>query len=443
MAAAASPPAAAPASPAAPAVAPAPATPATHVQPPGEQPESAWLSEVGADIEEFDRTGNQPQNRPRQGAAPKPAAPPPDDDLEVPAPPEKPAAAARPGEQPVPPAAEDETRLPAPQLRKAHAELKKKVNTEYEPELQRLRAQVKQLEERPAAEPEETKTRLTELQKRVEEQEAHIRFVDYQNSEDYLKNYWQPYQDAWNEALSDLNELEVENRFGTRRPATQADINHLASLKLGERRNAANAMFGDSADDVMAHVRKILDLSQKQSKALADNKANSAKLAQERQNQALDQNKQRIATWERQNSSLATKYPDWFAKNAQDPTGSTLLDKGFLLADLLFGEVKEPQWGLLPKSFQDDLRANGGKLSPEGRIRLHAVLRNKAAAFDRIAYQLKEVKAELAEAKKALSEYEDSEPPVGGSAPRRAGAPAVGSVDEANAELEALDRVGR
>lgn len=427
----AAPPTAAPKS--APASAPSPAPKAAGPAPSKEAPEAEWLTEVGEDLQDLD------EGKPQRVRAPKDDQAPPKPEDDAPPAPEKP----KPGEKaPTAAPVEDETKgMGLPQVRKAFNELKKKVASDYEPEVTRLRAQVAELEQRQPVDVKPFEEKLTTAQKRIADQEAVIRFLKYQESEDFKANYQKPYEDAWKNALNDLAEMDIELVEGGTRKPTENDLIRLASMRLGEARAEANRMFGDSADDVMSHVRTVRDLYGKQQAALENEKKNAAKIAEEHKQTSSRAAAERDTAWETGNKQLSAKFPKWFAKDAEDAEGNALLDKGFAISDMLFatGQMTPERISMLPKSFQDDIAANNGRLSPKKQVELHTLIRNKAAGFDRLARRVKTLATELEEARKTIAEYEASAPPGGGSAPT--GGSVTGDyLDEANAELDKLDK---
>ena len=430
-AAARAPPAAAP-------VAPTPAAPAPSPAPrQTEAPESEWLEEAGADLEAMDR-GEAVPDRGAYVPPKKPEKKPDDDAPPVP----DPKVVKKPDEKPKPPeaAAPDDKNLKLPELRKAYDTSKKKV-AELEPEVTRLRAQVAELEKRAPADVKPFEEKLTTAQKRIADQEALIQYLNYEKSQDFTDKYATPYREAWGKALTDLAEFEVELSDGQTRKGTQHDLMRLAGMTLGEARKEANRMFGDSADDVMFHVREVRRLADAQDKALKDAQTNATKFADENKTRAAEQSRLREQNWQTNNQSLAEKYPKWFAPDPEDTEGNSLLKKGFAVADLLFAPttLDDAARQLLPKSFLTDLEANKGRLSPGAETKLHAMIRNKAAGFDRLALRVKSLSKELEEANAKLSQYEESEPPTGGGAP--AGGAAVGDfLDDANAEIDKLDK---
>lgn len=435
--------------------APRPGTPAPDL----ERPQESWLDEVGNDLQELSDEGDRQAAGDRTPPKPKPQRQEPDRPADGEPADGEPAAGAEPepGGEPEPGAQPeagqpqgreaDVAKMTAPELRKAHKALQQKVNKELQPTIQRLEKELKEARSRPAGESEEQKAKYAALEKRIAEQEATIRFTDYQKSEEFRTKYQEPYVKAWNAALRDITDMEVELAGGGTRKATEDDLVRLGNLPLQKARTEANAMFGDSADDVMYHVRQLKSLASEQSAALERAQTEAQKRAQEEAKTAGTRRAERIQKWNENNQALATKYPAWFAKAEADPEGNTLLDKGFALVDLIFSP-QTVKLEYLPPAFANDIKTNDGKLSPDMQNRLHALIRNKAAGFDRLARYANMLKKELAEAKKSLAEFENSEPPAGGGARGgtggRGGArQTVGvTMEQIDADIDELDRKG-
>jgi len=79
-------------------------------------------------------------------------------------------------------------------------------------------------------------------------------------------------------------------------------------------------------------------------------------------------------------------------------------------------------------------------MSAEEMIAAHAEIRNKAAAFPRIAHKYKTAVARIAELEKALDEYEASAPAKGEATSGGEKGPAR---DDMESLLGGLDRIGR
>lgn len=386
--------------------------------------------EIDADLASLDD-----DNKGKQVAKPKPKP------IEKPEKPEEDQEPNLDDEPKTKPDAEPVKPVKAADLRTAYEGLKKRVKDEFEPKVAKLEARIKELE---SSGPETVKPIMEELEakkKRLDELESKIKFADYKESTEFKEKYEKPYQEAWKKASKDLEELTIPNDDGTTRQASAADLLQLANLPLGEARAAARQMFGDAADDVMAHRRVIRELSEAQTKALEDAKTNATerekKLAAQRQIEHQEVTKM----WTEANKALSEKYPLWFAESEGDTEGNELLRKGFSLADLHFVGVsglKPEQIDNLPPRFRDAIKAKGD-LDVKDRIALDAILRNKIASHTRLASSLKKSEARIKELEKALAEYEGSEPPAG-KAGGKTTSKRTDGLGEAMEELDAIDR---
>ena len=414
---------AAPPASASPTAAPAvlPASPASTPPPAGgDQSSSSWLDEAGRDIEALD-VNTPPPDTKGKGTKPDAQAKPP-----------------KPGDKPdddkgkTTPAPDDQTPKPirAAELRTAYDNLKKEKREVLEPKIQQLESKIKELEGR---QPEDTKPlmeKMTAAEKRAAELESHIQFVDYQRSREFQEKFAQPYTEAWTKAAADFGQLTVripdgedeithEPKFKSRQ-ATTDDLLYLANLPLTQMDEQAEALFGKSAPRVIRHVERVRELSDAQNKAVADAHKRSGEMVQIRQKQSAEMHQKQTALWTQFNKEIAERYPAMFAPAEGDTEGNTLLQKGFALADRLFAPSRENP----PKSLEE-------------RVQLHALLRNKIANHDRLARANRLLKAELAEARKELEQFDKSTPPAGGSQGAR---PASRSfIEEANSEIERLN----
>jgi len=374
-------------------------------------------------------------------------------DLDAPKPPEQKPDPAKPPAQPTKkpdekkaeaqPDKKEETPKPvkAAELRTAYEGLKKRVKDELEPELTTLRTRIKEIESK---KPEDNKPLIDELEstkKRRDELEEEIKYLNYQKSSEYQEKYVKPYQEAWQRALADLEELTVETAEGGSRTANAQDLLKLANLPLGEARKLARELFGDAADDVMAHRRTIRELSLAQNKALEDAQKNSAEREKELTARRQIEHQKALDLWREANETLAKKYPNWFAPADGDTEGNKLLTTGFALADLHFIGAKDltaEQIDALPQRFRDAIRAKGN-LDVQDRVSLDALLRNKIASHSRIAFRLKKATDRIKELEKSLAEYEESAPK---GKPGQSGSKGTGTgnyMAEVEAELDSLD----
>jgi len=421
----------------------APSAPAAPVAPPSQNDAISFDADIDADLASLDDSKPAPPSPPPKDKT-QDKEPPPAEGAKPPAKPQdKPGA--KPADKPSgdkPPEGEPVKPVKAADIRGAYEGLKKKIREEYEPEIQSLRSKVKEYE---TANPEQAEVLTKELEsikKRRDELESEIRFIRYEKSSEFQEKFAKPYEDAWAKAVAELSELTVTDEEGNSRTATANDLMQLANMPLGEARRVAKEMFGDAADDVMAHRRSIRELSAAQNKALEDAKKLSGEREKELATKRQIEHQQTIKLWQTANEELAKKYPKWFSHVEDDPEGNSLLDKGLALADLHFIGAKDltpEQVELLPGGFKDAIKLRGG-LSPKERVYLDALLRNKIASHGRIAAKLKSANARVKELETALAEFENSTPPSGKAGEGSGKGAVVNEFDEAQAELDAIDK---
>ena len=260
-------------------------------------------------------------------------------------------------------------------------------------------------------------TKLESAQKRADDLENEIRYVNYEKSQEFQTKYEEPYKKAWARAGKELSEIPLKTAEGER-PATIQDLAEIVNLPLGRARAVADEAFGPFADDIMGYRKEILGLLESKNAALEDAKKNSIQRDKDREAQ-----QQRLTgeiashikeTWEKANQEFLNdeKYGPQFKPIEGDQEGNTRLAKGFELVDRAFNE-----------------NPNNPNLTPEERakiVRRHAAVRNRAASWGRLHANYDKAMTELAALKKELEQYKASAPSTGGRQP--ASAPAHTSV---------------
>lgn len=334
-------------------------------------------------------------------------------------------------EAPLPEAPKEQPKAPEPEakpvkaaeLRTAYEKSKETIKTK-DAEITRLQNELKAAKSTPVDDPEK-KTLIEKFEateKRREELEKQLRVIAYEKSEEFKTKYDKPYREEWVKAASELQEFTVTLENGEERQATTDDLLKLCQMHPREARKEAMKMFGDVADDVMAMRRKIRELSDAQTKALTEAEQNAEAHHKEQQTQSLQQQQKMATLWQDENKAWQEKFPRWFKPEDGDEKGNELLAKGYAMADAAF--------------------SSNGNHTPEQRVKLHAELRNKAAAFPKVAYKLKEARTRIKELEKSLAEYENSEPKAGEGGKPRATTPVDGLTD-GFAELDSIAKKGR
>jgi hypothetical protein len=309
-------------------------------------------------------------------------------------------------------------------------EREKEARAKAEKEIQEMRASIVPGEERKTL-----VEKMAATEKRAKELEEHIRFVDYQKSEEFQTKYEQPYQKAWSRAMGELKELTVTDP-GTQavRAVTVDDIMELVNLPLQKAREVAVAVFGDFANDVMGHRKEIRNLFEAQTTALEDAKKNGSERIKQAQEFLTKQNtelKQHIeTTWAKLNEEALAdpKVSEYFKPREGEEEWNQRLSKGFELADRAFKE-----------------NPNNPQLTPEQRIsaiKRHVALKNRAAGWGPLKWENGQLKTQLAELKAELAKYKDTEPAPGGT--RTQGSPSgpVSGMDRIRQSLQKIARPG-
>lgn len=279
--------------------------------------------------------------------------------------------------------------------------------------------------------------KLKGLESRNKELEDHIRFVDYTRSSEYQTKYQQPYEAAWKRAMADVGQLQValNRETGEARPATAEDLGDLVNLPLGAARERAEALFGVFANDVMAYRKEIKGLWDAQSAAIEEAKKNGSQREEQQRQQMTAQGQELqktiTETWNKANAASLehAQYGQYFKPVEGNEEINKRLTKGFALVDAAFSGVPTDP-----------------RLTPQQReqvIQRHSAVRNRAAAFGRLVYELGEAKKQLETVTKELDEIKKTEPNVTGrnGQPTAAATPA-GARAQMQAALEKIARPG-
>lgn len=228
---------------------------------------------------------------------------------------------------------------------------------------------------------------LTALQAKLAE-------TDFTQSTDYQDRFYKPYVNAWTRAMTAVTGLQAQNEDGTPKAISKEDAEFLLSLPDAKAIAVAKQMFGDDVAAltiITAHKHRIAETMD----ALQQGKADFQKLSEDRRNKEFterqDMDKRLGELWQAESTKHLESSP-WFKPDENDPDGSALLEKGFEEANKAFSA----EWA--------------AKANPEERVRAHAALRNKAAAFDRLVAANEKLIAERDALKKERDELMDSAP---------------------------------
>ncbi len=275
--------------------------------------------------------------------------------------------------------------------------------------------------------------RLTSAEKRAQELEQEIRYVNYSKSQEFQEKYQKPYEEAWTRAMTEMSELEVvDPESGAGRKVSPSDLLELVNAPLIKAKQAAVEKFGDFADEVMAHRKEVRRLFQEQSDALKRVRAEGSEREKtiQSQTQTILTELQTFAksAWEKaQEASLADPENGAFFKPVEgDEERNNLLQKGYEFVDTSTQEnPMDP------------------RLTPDQRatiVKKHVAVRNRAAAYGVIKHEFKKLAAKHAAAMKKLQQYESSTPTTQGGARTQAQGTNGKAWDRSVARLRALAR---
>lgn len=280
----------------------------------------------------------------------------------------------------------------------------KKVINEWKLKAEAASAELEKIKSgAPVEPPKEFTERLTKAEARAKELEDHLRFLDYQKHPEFIDKYQKPYEAAWKRAMTELGEVGVTDAAtGQVRAATADDMMKLVTLPLGAAIQQAKEMFGEYAPYAIDHRNKIKELFDSQQNALKEAREGGAKREQEMQEKTQAQRSEAAKAiqqvWEQENRAISTdsEVGHYFTPVEGDQEGNTALVKGYQLVDKAFAE--NPQ---------------DPNITPEeraARIKRHVALRNRAAAFGRLRRWHEKDQATIAELKKELEQFKQSEP---------------------------------
>jgi hypothetical protein len=274
--------------------------------------------------------------------------------------------------------------------------------------------------------------RLQAIEKRNQELEEQIKFVDYSKSKEYQEKYDQPYKAAWERAMGELSELTVSGNDGAERPMEPADLLQLVNLPLKDALVLAEETYGPAAQTVMNYRKEIKGLFQQQQQALADarksgvEKSTADQTQQQAKMQALQQ--QAHTQWEQENARIVANETTgkYFKPVEGNDKINASLEKGYKFVDETMAV--------------NPLNPN---LSPEQRadaVRRHAALRHKAASWGRMRMEFESLQKDYQAALGRLKEFEGSVPGTGGDSTESGSAPA-GSVNRMGSMMDRLGKL--
>lgn len=262
---------------------------------------------------------------------------------------------------------------------------------------QELEQQVREFQQVKPTEDPRLKTyqeRLEAAEKRREELETEMRYSAYERSPEYLDKYQKPFEEAYQWGRQSVARLKVLQEDGATRPATPEDFDKIMLIPDdGDAVDVAEAMFGNKAKIVLDHRWEMKKLDASRYRAIEDFKKQGSERHQKMTETETRQREQIGRMWGELNNEAAERFPKYFKAEEGDEDGNKLLEEGYKLADQAF--------------------SSGNGMPPEQLVRIHASIRNRAAAFTREVYRNSKLTERVSELEKQLAEYQASEPGPG------------------------------
>ena len=285
--------------------------------------------------------------------------------------------------------------VPAPELRKAYQDLKAKhaqLQKEYET-----------FKTAPREDPEKKTLaeRLDAAEKRRQALEDDLRTTAYERSQEFKEKWQEPFLQSYQFGRDRTAAFKVTDGEGNIRQGTPEDFDYIMQIQDDDQAaQVVEQMFGSLKGAVIMNMRnKVHELNGHRVRALQQAQQMSGEREKIKTESEAKQKTMLNDMWGKLNTAAQEKYPHWFKEQEGDEEGNNLLRKGYELAD---------------KAFLDN-----GNSPPEELVKVHSALRNRAAAFGRVAYQLKQREARIAELEKELASYKESEPGSGDGSPKK------------------------
>lgn len=306
-----------------------------------------------------------------------------------------------------------------PELRAAYEKAKTTLK-EREAEFNKFKQEVEARAKAPAEDPEKKTLieKVSSYEKRLKELTDKEMLLDYRSSEEFKTKYWKPYESAVSRAISDLEDVTYNDNSGAEQKVDSNLILWLAGQKPAQAERVARELFGESGLNrlVTDRIDRIRAAADEMNEAVSEHQKSAETRFKDQEAKTLEMRQKIGKLWESENNSWQERFPNWFKPKEGDDEGNALLARGYELVDRAFS-------------------ANGSA-SHEDRVKLHAEVRNKAAAFPRLALRLKQARERIAELEKNLSDYERSEPTAGDT--HRESAQDSDPLGDAMAELDTL-----
>jgi len=171
------------------------------------------------------------------------------------------------------------------------------------------------------------KDEMDSIRKQATDLDTEVRYLNYTRSSEYKQKYETPLREAWQTALGDIEGIRVADEDGTERDANHQDIMAILNVPTAKAAIIAQETFGPAAPEIMAHRRRILELTQARDRSIAEWKEKGSQREIE-QRQQLEQRQARSRQlFDSQLSDYEKSHAQLFAREDGDDDGNKLLDE--------------------------------------------------------------------------------------------------------------------
>jgi len=244
------------------------------------------------------------------------------------------------------------------------------------------------------------KDEMDSIRKQATELDTEVRYLNYTRSSEYKQKYETPLREAWQTALGDIEGIRVADEDGTERDANHQDIMAILNVPTAKAAIIAQETFGAAAPEIMAHRRRILELTLARDKSIAEWKEKGSQ-REVQQRQQLEQRQTRSRQlFDSQLSDYEKSHAQLFAREDGDDDGNKLLDESDTLIRIaLKGEGIDADLGY------DD------KVDLITKAQAQVALR--ARAYGRERLRVIRLQQKVAELEKKIGKVRSSEPGQG------------------------------
>jgi hypothetical protein len=244
------------------------------------------------------------------------------------------------------------------------------------------------------------KAEMDSIRKNAEELDTEVRYLNYTRSSEYKQKYETPLREAWQTALGDIEGIRVTDADGTERDANHQDIMALLNVPVAKAAIIAQETFGPAAPEIMAHRRRLIELTQARDKSIAEWKEKGAQREVESKKQLESRQTRSRDLFESQFADYEKTHAQLFGREEGDEDGNKLLDESDRLVRIaLKGEGIDADMGY------DD------KVDLITKAQAQVALR--ARAYGRERLRVIRLQQKVAELEKKVGKVRSSEPGQG------------------------------